>query len=265
MFDIIIPAYNCTKTLDRTLASLVAQIDKNFKVTIVDDCSTEPLKPIIKKYRGQLDINHIRNPKNLGCGMSRQVGIDNTYCDFFTFLDADDVFMPYTAEVFNNIIEHKPYIKFLQSQFYQQEGEGIPLKLVERGMTYCHGKLYNREAIEYYGIKNSPLVKWHDDSFFNSMCLELLPLEILDMPMMIWTYNGESVTHKKDAERDRLTPLDFLTAMKISKDFVLQYKDVVNHLPKTLEIFKKQHQGYSFNEEEQALLEYLSVNTKSKI
>ena len=38
MIDVIIPAYNCTATLDRTLGSLVAQFNKNFKVTIVDDC-----------------------------------------------------------------------------------------------------------------------------------------------------------------------------------------------------------------------------------
>ena len=38
MIDVIIPAYNCTATLDRTLGSLVSQFHKNFKVTIEADC-----------------------------------------------------------------------------------------------------------------------------------------------------------------------------------------------------------------------------------
>ena len=50
MIDIIIPAYNCSQTLNRTLGSLVAQTDSNFKVIIVDDCSTENIKPIIDRY-----------------------------------------------------------------------------------------------------------------------------------------------------------------------------------------------------------------------
>ena len=47
MINIIIPAYNCSSTLGRTLSSLVAQTDTSFEVIVVDDCSTEDIKSII--------------------------------------------------------------------------------------------------------------------------------------------------------------------------------------------------------------------------
>ena len=85
--EIIIPAYNCKKTLHKTLASLEAQTNSNFYVHLIDDCSTENFNDIIQ-YHSKLNIKVTRNQKNLGCGMTRQVGIDNTDADYIAFLDA---------------------------------------------------------------------------------------------------------------------------------------------------------------------------------
>ena len=107
MINVIIPAYNCSKTIGKTLSSLVAQTDSNFEVIVIDDSSTEDIKSIIDSYSDKLNIIYIRNEKNLGCGMTRQVGIDNATQKFITFLDSDDMFMPYTVETFNSIITTK--------------------------------------------------------------------------------------------------------------------------------------------------------------
>ena len=119
MIDVIIPAYNCSATLGRTLASLVAQTDSNFNIIIVDDCSTEDIKSIIDNYINTLSITYVRNQENLGCGMSRQIGIDNSINDFFCFLDSDDMFMPYTIETFNAIIRSNPDTEMIHSYFYE--------------------------------------------------------------------------------------------------------------------------------------------------
>ena len=66
MLDIIIPAYNCKDTLPRTLGSIVAQTKKEkCIVTIVDDCSTEDLKPIIEDFKKYIKINYIKLKENL--------------------------------------------------------------------------------------------------------------------------------------------------------------------------------------------------------
>lgn len=242
MINVIIPAYNCNATLGRTLSSLVAQTDMNFEVIIVDDCSTEDIKLIVDDYSNKLNIVYIRNEQNLGCGMTRQVGIDNATQKFITFLDSDDMFMPYTVETFNSIIETNPNIEYLHSHFYEQIViDGNPaLFLWKDNYTACHGKLYNVELIRKYNIRNSPLVKWADDSFFNSMCSELMQMSTICIPTVLWVNNKTSIMRRQDPERDVKIKDDFLNAMLLSAEFILKRKGHVEHLQHTIERMTKE-------------------------
>lgn len=242
MINVIIPAYNCSSTLGRTLSSLVAQTDINFEVIIIDDCSTEDIKSIVDDYTNKLNIIYIRNEQNLGCGMTRQVGIDNATQKFITFLDSDDMFMPYTVETFNSIIEADPDTEYLHSYFYEQIiiNNNPAIFLWKDNYTACHGKLYNVELIKKYGISNSPLVKWADDSFFNSMCSELMNMSIISIPTVLWTNNKNSIMRRHDIERDAAIKEDFLNAMLLSAEFVLKQKGHIDHLQNTIESTIKQ-------------------------
>lgn len=256
MINVIIPAYNCTKTLDKTLSSLVAQTDSDFIVILVDDCSTEDIKSIVDTYTDKLNITYIRNEENLGCGMSRQVGIDNADCSHFTFLDSDDMFMPYTVETFNSIVKANPDTEYIHSYFYEQRTiHGNPaLILHENNYDLCHGKLYSKKKVDEFGIKNSPLVKYADDSFFNSMCTELFDCQVIGIPTVLWCNNPNSIIRRHNPERDKILKEDFLNAIKMSRDFVLQYKDSVEHLGRTINRFIEVN---SINEKETELLENL--------
>ena len=263
MIDVIIPAYNCSKTLDRTLGSLIAQTDTDFKVTIVDDCSTEDIKSIVDDYTIKLNIEYIRNEHNLGCGMSRQVGIDNTSCEYFCFLDSDDVFMPYAVEMFNATIKTKPDLELLHTHFYEKTIiNGQPALIPKAdGFTWCHGKLYNRALINKYGIKNDPEVRWADDSFFNSMCSELMKMDIGAIPTMIWINNPESVSRKVNDYRDENVVKDFLVGLRKSVELVLRYKDEIEHLEHTVSILTN---GFSLDEEELVMLNKILELTKKE-
>lgn len=263
MINVIIPAYNCRITLGRTFSSLVAQTDPNFEVIVVDDCSTEDIKSIVDDYRDKLNIVYIRNEWNLGCGMSRQVGIDNATQKFITFLDSDDMFMPYTIETFNSIIEANPDTEYLHSYFYEQIviDNNPAIYLWKDNYTACHGKLYNVELIKKYGIRNSPLVKWADDSFFNSMCSELMNMSIINVPTVLWTNNKNSIMRRQDVERDASVKEDFLNAMLLSAEFVLKQKGHIDHLQNTIEGIIKQ---MSLNEKETEKLNTLLTYIRRK-
>lgn len=219
--EIIIPAYNCRKTLSKTLGSLVSQTVSEFSVHIIDDCSTEDLSEIILQFKNLLNIKVSRNIKNLGCGMTRQEGIDKSKADYIAFLDSDDVLMPYTVEVWTHMAKDNPDVDIFHSYFYSQKMyNGIPiLELKKDGFTWCHGKLYKLDFIKKWNIRNDARVKYADDSFFNSMCFELGSSATIPIPMYCWLDNQESITRSYRDDFNNLLD-DFFTAMKLSTDFL---------------------------------------------
>ena len=92
LVSIITPMYNAEKYIEETIKSVLSQTYKNFEMIIVDDMSTDNSKEIIKKYR-RLDkrIKYIKNNKNEGAGVSRNVAIKKSKGEYIAFLDSDDL------------------------------------------------------------------------------------------------------------------------------------------------------------------------------
>lgn len=90
MISVIIPAYNCGKTLKAAVDSALAQ-DVNKEVIIVDDCSQEDLEPVLCGYRKNPLVKTVRNTTNLGVAESRNRGVRMASGEYIAFLDADDM------------------------------------------------------------------------------------------------------------------------------------------------------------------------------
>ena len=88
LVDVIIPVYNPGHYLDEALKSCFDQTYRDYKITIVDDCSSEDITPILSKYKS---ISYIRNDRNMGPAFSRNIGIKNSSGELISFLDADDI------------------------------------------------------------------------------------------------------------------------------------------------------------------------------
>lgn len=91
--DVIIPTYNNQDTIKRAINSVIAQTYKNWRLIIINDCSTDNTKSIIESYNDKRIIL-INNEVNLGAGVSRQVGLKATKASYITFLDSDDYLKP---------------------------------------------------------------------------------------------------------------------------------------------------------------------------
>ena len=48
LVSIIVPAYNCEKTISETIESVICQSYKNWEMIIVNDCSTDNSTEIIE-------------------------------------------------------------------------------------------------------------------------------------------------------------------------------------------------------------------------
>jgi len=91
-FSIIIPVYNCEKTIKQTLDSVLNQTFDDYELIIIDDCSKDESLNVINEYSNKFkDIKIIINNQNLGVANSRNIGFRIAKGDFVALLDSDDL------------------------------------------------------------------------------------------------------------------------------------------------------------------------------
>jgi glycosyltransferase involved in cell wall biosynthesis len=196
MVDIIIPAYNCSKTLPRLLASIGAQTKpEKCIVTIVDDCSTEDLKPIIKDFKKYFNIKlqYIKLEENLKWpGLVRQVGLNRTNAPYVMFLDSDDFLSPRAVELANREMR-STNADVIIGHFYGEDSHNQWNLYNEDCTTWLHGNIYKREFLKEKDIFFEPL--YNEDGSFNTECFLLADIiSYLPEPIYFWTRNLQSIT-----------------------------------------------------------------------
>lgn len=67
LVSVIIPAYNGKKTIEHALTSVVRQVYRPLEIIVIDDCSKDGTKDIVKRFcKRDQRIRLIENRKNLG-------------------------------------------------------------------------------------------------------------------------------------------------------------------------------------------------------
>lgn len=242
--EVFIPAYNCRATLPKTLASLAAQTDSDFYVCVVDDCGTEPLEDICAMFP-MLNLRLIRNEKNLGCGLSRQSAIDTSDADYLVPLDSDDMLLPMAINVFKkNAIDNPTadfFVGYLFNETVDKNGK-IQHSLVTDGLTVVSSKMYKREFLEKYNIRNcEEFSRFADDTYINMLSWELGKVIQIPFPLYLYTCNPNSVTNKNGGKDywSGVVP-KFLRCIRKTTEQILEYKPIneIMHLPATLKYIK---------------------------
>jgi hypothetical protein len=91
--SVVIPAYNATATIAKTLDSVFAQTFQNLEVIVVNDGSpdTEELERVLRFYFGR--ITYLRQ-ENRGPAAARNAGIRRSSGEYIAVLDSDDAWDP---------------------------------------------------------------------------------------------------------------------------------------------------------------------------
>jgi|TARA_B100001059_G_C17781133_1_gene554255 teichuronic acid biosynthesis glycosyltransferase TuaG len=89
--DIILPNYNKEEYLEETINSITDQTFNDWKLIIIDNCSTDNSKKIINKYNSQKKIHSYFFKKNMGVSFSRNFGMRMSNSKYISFIDADDL------------------------------------------------------------------------------------------------------------------------------------------------------------------------------
>ncbi|WP_159522024.1 glycosyltransferase family 2 protein [Sunxiuqinia indica] len=107
MFSIVIPLYNKSHTIERTLGSVLHQSFKDYEIIIVNDGSTDNSVEVIRGFTSDPRIRIIEQ-ENGGVSVARNKGIKEANYEYIAFLDGDDDWAPLYLETISKAIEMYP-------------------------------------------------------------------------------------------------------------------------------------------------------------
>ena len=90
--SVIIPVYNVSKFIGRTIESVLMQSYTDVEIVLVDDCSTDDSACIIQKYvQKYSSVKYFKQEINQGAAVARNRALDLAIGRYVAFLDGDDL------------------------------------------------------------------------------------------------------------------------------------------------------------------------------
>ncbi|MBL0738864.1 glycosyltransferase [Flavobacterium sp. GN10] len=113
--SVVIPMYNSSRTILKTLDSIKNQTVLPFEIIVIDDGSADNSSIIVEDYiKAHSDLKiKLFKKNNGGVSTARNRGIKEAKGNWIALLDSDDEWLPNKLERQINILETNPNIDFL--------------------------------------------------------------------------------------------------------------------------------------------------------
>lgn len=148
LISIITPAYNSEAYIRETIQSVQAQTYTNWEMIIVDDCSTDATREIVKQLIVEDNrISLFKLEKNSGPAVARNTAIKHAKGRYLAFLDSDDMWLPEKLEKqFAFMSENNYGFSFTEYVKMSDDGKlvGKPVQIPEK---VDYKKLLKRNVI----------------------------------------------------------------------------------------------------------------------
>jgi len=160
LISIIIPTYNRSKLIERSLKSIEDQTIKNYEIIIVDNYSTDNTSSVIKSF-SHLPIKYFVVDNNNNIARSRNFGIKNSKGNLIAFLDSDDYWHAKKLEIcykkinegFDFIFHNLKIVKEKETLFGKKYLKGRKIKkpfykdLILNGNPICNSSVMVKKNI----------------------------------------------------------------------------------------------------------------------
>jgi len=124
LVSIVTPSYNSTKFIPATIESVLSQTYQNWEMLIVDDCSKDESRKVIREYSEKDDrIKLIELTENSGAAVARNTAIKAAKGKYIAFLDSDDLWVPTKLEKQIEFMEINDYA-FTYSKYQLMDVDG---------------------------------------------------------------------------------------------------------------------------------------------
>lgn len=215
--SVIIPVYNSEKYLADCVESLMCQSFHDAEFIFVDDGSTDRSVDVLKMYQRLDGRISIFQQKNSYAGVARNTGMSHATGEYITFLDSDDIMLPYAldtyyhqATAFNadvvvssaywfsedvverNLAEWCLRTKYLPmgKAVFSRRNYSNYLFQISAGAPW--GKLYRRELIEKNGLSFPALPRSEDFCFVYEAFAVAESISTVDEKLILYRINENS-------------------------------------------------------------------------
>jgi glycosyltransferase involved in cell wall biosynthesis len=230
--SVVIPAYNCEKTLSDTVKSILNQQCKDIEIIIVNDGSIDNTEKIALDFNNKYKNIKYISKHNTGVADTRNVGIKSSKGKYIAFLDSDDVWDKdyYDNKLHSDILENNADIFVFSSCF-----SDINLNIVEEVRIKTEKLTGGDKAVDtfYHSfcsfifrkdflIKNDiyfPInLRYGEDEVFRSKCLYLADY-IIAQDKMSFYYRDNPYSSTKMNRKYKLFAKQKLEAYYELKNF----------------------------------------------
>lgn len=127
MISVIMGIYNCEKTVEAAIMSIINQTYQDFELILCDDGSIDGTYDIAKKYQDKYPekIILIRNDKNRGLNYTLNHCLKYAKGKYIARMDADDESLPNRFEVEVNYLESHPEIAIISASLRLFDNDGV--------------------------------------------------------------------------------------------------------------------------------------------
>lgn len=129
--SIIIPAYNCSKTIENTIQSVFFCGIKDYEILLIEDGSKDNTAELCDQLSRRYENIRSIHKDNKGVSSARNMGIENALGEYVWFVDSDDSIIKGSFTDIENALDKKPDIVVFGACFDY----------------YHHGRLYRSDKI----------------------------------------------------------------------------------------------------------------------
>ena len=114
--SVIIPAYNCEKTISKSINSILNQSFNAFEIIVVDDGSSDKTYDFVR-----ISFPNVRlfKQENAGPASARNLGISVANGNWIAFLDSDDILNHDALRIYSQLIIDNPKFNWIAGAYYK--------------------------------------------------------------------------------------------------------------------------------------------------
>lgn len=127
LFSVVIPSYNRASLIGATLRSVLAQRFTDYEIIVADDGSTDGTPEVAAAVDPRV---RVLTQTNQGPGAARNLAVKHATGRYIALLDSDDVWFPWTLEVYARIIREagEPALISGLMAFFNEESDVVEVR-----------------------------------------------------------------------------------------------------------------------------------------